>query len=156
LRVRQLTAQKKRIVSDTGWKSGSIPPRESAIFTKTRPAGNGWRWRSGKVETRTNKFVLFAQCHPGKENWKAWLIMISENGPSIVGRLEHHGTHPGLHLHTHCERSGIEVGGSSINNLVRIPDSTKNHRRASSWTESGFWEAAKKFFRIYEERGDLL
>lgn len=156
MRVRKIARKRKVIQSDTGWKTGGIPPRDSGIFPKTRPISGGWKWRSGKVRAENEEFVLLAQCNPGKDNWKSWLIFQSPSGPALVARLEHHGTHPGLHIHTDCDRSGVEVGGSSISNLGRLPAASSRHRRDSAWTEAGFWEAAKNFFRISEEKGSLI
>ncbi|MCB9958232.1 MAG: hypothetical protein H6843_06395 [Rhodospirillaceae bacterium] len=85
--------------------------------------------------------------------------MIEQNGnASVVGRFEHHGTHPGLHVHSHCQRSGIELGPSGLDDLVRIPKVGRGsyHRRQIAWTETAFWEAAKRFFRVKEPKGTLL
>ncbi|MBC6442631.1 MAG: hypothetical protein GDA53_05805 [Rhodobacteraceae bacterium] len=74
----------------------------------------------------------------------------------MAGCLDHHGTHPGLHAHAHCHRGGVETGPAGLDNLARIPAAGRHHRRNSAWTENGFWEAAKTFFRIQDQRGTLI
>ena len=77
---------------------------------------------------------------------------------SLVVRLEHHGTHPGLHVHTSCQRSGIAVGPGGLDGLVRIPtvERPTYHRRKNAWTVNSFWHFALRFFRVEEEKGMLL
>jgi hypothetical protein len=101
-------------------------------------------------------FVLLAECNPSRANWKAMLILVTDTGASVVGRFEDHGSHPALHIHAHCERGGLEPGASSIDDLPRIPPAHQHHRRTTAWTEPGFWEAARRFFRIEEPKGPLL
>jgi hypothetical protein len=43
-----------------------------------------------------------------------------------------------------------------MDNLARIPPAGAPHRRTFAWTETSFWEAAKRFFRVEEKRGPLL
>ena len=84
------------------------------------------------------------------DNWQAYLMVETVEGASVVGRFESHGSHPGVHGHAHCERSGIEVGASGLDNLARCPPADTIHRRTNAWTESTFWEAARSFFRVRE------
>lgn len=101
--------------------------------------------------------MLLALVNRARDNWQAMLLQerVGE-GWSIVARYEHHGSHPGLHIHSDCDRSGIETGPSSLDKLGRIPAATERHRRIPVWTEAGFWEAAKRFFRIQEQKGPLI
>jgi hypothetical protein len=151
MRVRHLAGASKVIVADSGkWSVSDLPPRHAPIYAKTRPMRAGWRWRSLKAKAGTQNFVLTVICNPKRDNWQAILMVESEVGASVVARLEYHGSHPGLHIHGHCERGGIEVGGSGLDNLVRIPPAAQKHRRLNAWTEGTFWEAAKQFFRMGE------
>jgi hypothetical protein len=84
------------------------------------------------------------------------LILCTEEGASVVSRYEHHGSHAGLHAHSDCHRSGQEIGPTSMDKLPRVPAAGARHRRAHAWTEDGFWEAARKFFRFRERKGSLL
>lgn len=159
MRVRHLIGLKKEILTETEWQTTDLQPRHAPIFPKTTPIRAGWRWRSARASGKDADFVLLAKCNPKRDNWQAFLIAATTDGSySVVGRFEHHGSHPGLHVHAHCERSGVEVGTRSLDDLARIPAAGSNsyHRRTNAWTEGSFWEAAKRFFRVSEKRGPLL
>lgn len=116
-------------------------------------------WRSARANGKSGKYVLLAQCNPRRDNWKAILMKLAEDGSaSTVGRFEHHGSHPGLHAHAHCQRGGIESGPASLDDLIRVPQAGPEayHRRNNAWTEGSFWEAAKRHFRVQEIKGSLV
>lgn len=158
MRVRHLIASEKELHSDTDWQTTDLQPRFAPIFPKTTPIRAGWKWRSARASSSAKEYVLLAKCNPRRDNWQAFLMLITDDGASVVGRFEHHGSHPGLHAHAHCERSGIENGPRGLDDLVRLPaaGSKSYHRRTHAWTERGFWEAAKRFFRFEEKKGPLL
>jgi len=165
MRVRHLVSERKIERYDTGWSINDLPPRHAPIFAKTRPIRAGWKWRSARaegvadnhiLEEPVRSYILTAICNPSRDNWKAFLIVETADGPSVVGRFEYHGSHPGIHIHTHCERCGIEIGGSGLDNLVRVPPAGQFHRRVNAWTEGTFWTAAKRFFRIEDDNGPLF
>ncbi|MFG6528268.1 hypothetical protein [Sulfitobacter sp. M23508] len=144
------------MTTDTGWQTKDLPPKYAPIFVKSRPVRGSWKWRAAQVSDMHNDYVLTALCDPKRDNWKSFLSLQLPTGSSVVARFEHHGSHPGLHSHADCHRSGLEIGAQSLDNLSRFPDAKSPHRRTNSWTESGFWEASKKFFRITEMPGSLL
>ncbi len=156
MRVRQLITQKKLQKTDTGWSLNDMPPRYSPIYMKSRPIKAGWKWRSSFCCSNHANFILTALCNVRRDNWQAYLMVETPDGVSVVGRFESHGSHPGVHGHAHCERGGIEVGASGLDNLVRCPPAEKRHRRANAWTESTFWEAARSFFRVKDNFGPLF
>lgn len=156
MRVRHLIALKKVLKSDTQWLTTDMPPRHCPIYSKTYPIRAGWRWRSAQASAGAENYVLMAMCHPGKGNWKATLIVQTPAGHSVVARFEDHSSHPGLHAHSHCDRSGVEVSGSGMNALVRAPAAQEHHRRTNAWTEGTFWEAALRFFRVESPKGTLI
>ena len=157
MRIRKMVAEEKLLESDTQWREEDLPPRHSCIFDKTKPVRAGWKWRSTTVRGAQGEYVFLTQCNPRKDEWKAWLIYKTLTGnASLVSRLEYHGSHPGLHVHGHCARGGIEEGASSIDGLVRIPSANKTHRRVNTWREDAFWELARKHFRINFPQGTLL
>jgi hypothetical protein len=158
MRVRRLIRLEKELLSDTDWKTTDLQPRFAPIFPKTTPIRAGWRWRSARASGAEGEYVLLAKCNPPRDNWQACLILTLDEGASVVGRFEHHGSHPGLHAHAHCERGGVETGTRGLDDLVRVPaaGSTSYHRRRNAWSENGFWEAAKRFFRIKERKGPLI
>ena len=159
MRVRKLIREQKTLGTDTNWQTRDLQPRYAPLFTRTLPIRGGWQWRSGKATGDTGNFVLLAKCNPAYDNWQAILIFVGDDGTaSAVTRFEHHGSHPGLHAHAHCERSGVEPGSTSLDDLVRAPKAEQGryHRRRNSWTPDTFWVAAKRFFRIQESIGSLL
>jgi hypothetical protein len=156
MRVRHLIREQKIQRSDTGWQLTDMPPRHSPIYTKSRPIRAGWKWRAAHCEAKGRKFILTALCNVGRDNWKAVLIIEADEGTSVVARFEYHGSHPGLHGHSHCERSGLEFGASGLDDLVRCPKEGKRHRRDNAWTEATFWEAARQFFHIEDDNGPLF
>lgn len=156
MRIRRLITELKTQETDTNWRRDDMQPRHAPVFARTRPTPAGWQWRAAAAESDVRQYVLYAFCNPGRENWMAMLILRAESGASVIGRLEYHGSHPGLHAHAHCVRGGLEVGPSSIDNLARLPSSGTYHRRTVAWTENGFWEAARRFFRVHERKGPLL
>ena len=158
MRVRHLIESKKQLQSDTNWRYDDLKPRFAPIFPKTTPIKAGWKWRSARASCDEGACILLAKCNPRRDNWQAFLMLDADEGTSVIARFEHHGTHPGLHAHAHCERSGIETGPQGLDNLVRIPiaGSKSYHRRTNAWTEHRFWEESKKFFRIQEKKGSLL
>jgi hypothetical protein len=153
MRVRHLIGALKRLRSDTGWSTSDLPPRHAPIYSRTRPIRAGWTWRSGVCEADGQHFILTALGNPGRDNWQAILILETTLGPSVVARFEHHGSHPGLHGHAHCERGGVETGASGLDHLARVPKVDRPHRRENAWTEQAFWEAARRFFRVADDHG---
>lgn len=156
MRVRHLIEKTKLEKSHTGWSPNDMPPRFSPIYTRTRPIRAGWKWRSSQSHAENMNFILTALCNAQRDNWQAYLMVETPDGVSVVARFESHGSHPGLHGHSHCERSGIEVGASGLDNLVRCPPADKAHRRTNAWTENTFWEAARRFFRVKDDFGPLF
>ena len=156
MRVRHLVTDHKWVDSDTGWSSNDLPPRHAPIYPKSRPIRAGWRWRSARLDSADESYVLLVLCNAGRDNWQAILIRNLSNGASVVSRYEYHGSHPGTHAHFNCSRSGIEVGATSLDHLSRSPRAGQVHRRLNGWTEQTFWEAAKQFFRVTENDGPLF
>ncbi|HVJ41455.1 MAG TPA: hypothetical protein VM639_08155 [Dongiaceae bacterium] len=145
-------------MSDTGWKNEDIPPRHAPYFSKTMPIRKHWRWRSLVVQdTAGAAYVLLVRYNNMKGDWQAVLCRKFDDGTaSIIGRFEYHEDHPGVHIHSHCDRSGVEIGAIGLDGLARIPRTGRVHRRKAAWTENSFLEAAKRFFRIEEKKGGLL
>lgn len=156
MRVRGLIAEHKTQETDTGWRRDDMQPRHAPVFARTRPIRAGWQWRSARAGSGERQYVLTALCNPARDNWQAILLLCGETDASVVARYEYHGSHPGVHAHADCDRSGLELGPASIDNLPRRPSAQAFHRRTFAWTDDRFWEAARKFFRVRERKGPLL
>jgi len=133
-----------------------MPPRHCPIYSKSRPSRAGWQWRSLTAGVEGREFIMVAICNPSRGNWKSMLLLKVGNDYSVVARFEDHSSHPGVHIHSHCERSGVEIGAISLGTLIRIPPAGRTHRRQNAWTLSTFWAAAKDFYRIADHIGPLF
>lgn len=156
MRVRHYVREPKIIANDSGWRTDDIPPRFSGIYEKSRPNRGTWRWRSVLAKASEREYIFLTQINEPRDEWKAWLVVLLNPGASIVSRYEYHGSHAGIHVHSHCELAGEEPGPQLINNLVRIPDASSYHRRQLTLRPGSFWETARKHFRIEFPTGDLL
>lgn len=89
-------------------------------------------------------------------DFKSILMEETASGVSVIARFEYHSSHPGLHVHAHCERGGIEIGPTGMSDLARIPPIGKKHRRVAAFTLSTFWEEARRFYGIMDDNGPLF
>lgn len=156
MRVRSYLRVPKSLVSVTGWSTNDLPPRHNPLNTRTKPMRSGWEWQSAKVASGSGNYLLVAECNASKGNWKAVLMLETDGGHSVIARFEDHASHPGMHVHAHCDRCGLEVGASGMSALERSPKAGMRHRRTHAWTRSSFWAAALAFFRISEPTGSLI
>ena len=129
MRVRKLIREKKTLESDTNWRSPNMKRKHAPVHAKTVPIRAGWQWRSAKVFGVSGRYVLFAKCNRHRDNWQAVLTKVNlDSTASAVTRHEHHGGHPGLHVHAHCKRSGVELGTQSLDDLIRVPATRSRSR----------------------------
>lgn len=156
MRVRRLTRSSKSQVSDTKWRTDDIQPRYCPVFARTRPNRAGWQWRSVRAEIDQRKFVAFALVNLRRSNFKSMLIEETPAGPSVIARYEFHGSHPGIHVHADCDRSGIETTATGMDGLARIPPANRPHRRTAAFSVSTFWNEARRFFGIETDDGPLF
>lgn len=156
MRVRSLCRVRKHLQSDTGWQRSDLPPRHDPLISRTKPIRGFWQWRSAKAASADcRNFVLVALCNSAKGNWKSHLLIATPSGHSVVARFEHHSSHGGLHIHAHCDRGGVDIGPTGMDNLSRVPRIGRE-RRNVAWTETTFWQAALRFYRIEEPLGPLF
>lgn len=156
MRVRRLISETKYQQSDTGWRTDDMPPRACPIYPKGRPSRAGWEWRSIRVASSGREYVMVALANALRSDWKATLMVKTPTGYSVVGRYEHHSSHPGRHLHTDCTRSGLEDGSSGMDNLRCIPPHSASNKGNAAYTAATFWSAARAFFRIRDNLGPLF
>lgn len=156
MRVRHLIKLPKVQTTDTAWRDDDMPPRACPIFSKSRPTRAGWRWRSARAKADGHEFVLVALTNVRRGDLKATLMIQTPAGYSVVGRYEFHASHPGLHIHAHCGRGGIENGASGMDDLARIPRADRRHNHVAALSVSTFWEEARRFFRINDDLGPLF
>lgn len=158
MRVRHIINRPKTLQSDTGWRQDDLQPRHAPYFAKTLPVRRHWKWRSLVAQDADgHEYVLVVRCNVVKGDWQAVLCRkVPDSEASVISRFEYHEDHPGIHAHSHCDRSGVETGAAGLNGLARAPGGNTFHRRKITWTENSFLEESKRFFRIREKKGELL
>lgn len=137
---------KKVVSSDTGWKTGPIPPRHAPIFKKSKPLGPAWEWRS--LELRCpERMICLIEVSPAFGKWKAWLIDAAQEEAAVLIRLEDQPGKSGLHIHADCD--GREMTGPQSAMMPhRLPYHGNYHRRTPAWTKKSFVTVAASTFRI--------
>jgi len=157
MRVRAAARLRKIITSDTRWKRDDVQRRYCPINSRTKPIRAGWEWRSLKAASDDGrKFIAYLEANVRKGDFKSVLIEETVNGPSVIARYEYHSSHPGIHVHAHCERSGIEIGASGMDKLERAPRVKERHRRISALSLSTFLAAASRFYGMEYDTGPLF
>lgn len=156
MRVRSILNLEKKITADTLWKQDDVPKRHCPINSRTKPIRAGWEWRSVRAQAADGRsFIAYLEVNLRRGDFKSVLIEDTVNGPSVIARYEYHSSHPGVHAHAHCERSGIEIGASGMDRLVRAPRLKSHHRRSGSLSLSTFWLAASRFYGLKSDPGPL-
>ena len=154
MRVRGIIRLPKTMTDQSsGWTKKDLPPRWCPIFARKRPVAGDWQWRAARAAHDNREFTVVAQCNPSRGNWKAMLIEKTGLGHSVIARFEDHSSHPGVHAHSHCDRSGLEIGATSLDALARIPAAGAFHRRTQAHTLQSFWDEALQFFNVTESTG---
>lgn len=146
------------MIADTGWRDGVIHKQQAPWHEAGIQDRESWKWRS--ITARSNRdvnYILLIRFRLVNLNCQAILGRKVEGGWSAVGRYEYHSDHPGLHLHAHCDRGGLETGPTSLDNLQRIPERLSRCRQSrADWTKDSFLNAARQFYRVVEPKGSLL
>jgi len=147
--LRPLIIAPKTIGRLQDWTIDDLPPRWS-VFPKTRRTPPGWQWCAFHLDCEDREPLrLLLQAHPGRDNWKAWLIEGHGNLARVAVRLEHHGgSGEGLHVHASCADRDPVYGPPSIQAAAdrRIPQGTA--RRSGPWTKRQFRDYALAVFRV--------
>jgi hypothetical protein len=102
------------------------------------------------------EFTLVALANLRRGDFKATLIIKTATGHAVVSRFEYHSSHPGVHAHGDCRRSGLEEGATGMDGLIRIPSAASRHRRVAAVTRSTFWTSARSFFHVQDDFGPLF
>lgn len=149
--TRRIALARKSISSDTGWKTGNLPPRHAPVFSKSKPHRPGWEWRSLRIlDDDGNVYICLFEISPNFGKWNSRLIAKCDDGSwAVLIRLEDQPGKSGLHVHANCYGERL-YGAESMNMPERIPQHDSLHRRQTAWTKHSFFFAAVSILRIHD------
>lgn len=147
--MRSIAIATKRLIEDTGWKSGTIPPRHAPVFKRTKGMPPGWQWRSVRLQCEEGDLVLLLKAVPVRNKFQAWLMRPGRAGAGVLLlRIEDQPGKRGLHVHVDCENEP-PAGPAGIGaEPPRYPPHGSRHRRTQDWTRETFWEQVRVMLRI--------
>jgi hypothetical protein len=162
MNLKQIIKAGKTVHSWGEWKSGDIPKKLfplSKARVKAYKVGKGSRWRIVEFSCIENEFRLNIQINPTKEQFRAWLGILSDRDITLVLRLEFHGTHPGWHVHSVCDDdldkipSGVRTGPW----WNRFPTPKGRHRKLEfGVTEDSAVDFVNGYLKLYQGGYRLL
>jgi hypothetical protein len=149
--------KKKRTTSTGVWASGAVQKGKFPIFRSAYPLGSAWRWRSAELSSGSEEYRLLVMLRLDKPNYKAWLAVKIRSDWAVVGRLESHHDHGGLHCHLQCLETGVVMGRIDPPDAISVPHWKAHHRtRNAISSETVAWETALRFFRAQTAEVGLL
>lgn len=141
------------------WHIGKMPRSgaNALSLSKARAMklGAEWRWAHVQLDVNGAAHRIWICYHPKKENFLAVAGRVLSDGDLlVVGILEHHGTHPGWHIHGCCEELDRSSHGRlRYPEMVRIPQPNQRHRSMDfPLSDDEAMDIAGKHFRIQELR----
>jgi hypothetical protein len=149
IRIRKVVSKAgdwKVVTGKSGMTAASFPISKSYGVL----LGRNWHWRSDAVEGNGMAFRILTAFHPGKEEYKACMVVPRGNQHVVVASLEFHGDHPGWHCHLPCcDLDDVEAGQGHPRSANRLPAAVGNHRRMGfGMTESAALAKSFEFFRV--------
>ena len=91
----------KREISWNAWTTGKKMPKSAFPLTNRRAyqlAGT-WTWRTGIFLIAEEEFRILLAYKVDKQEFLAMLGRVDPDGTTVLCRVEHHGSHPGWHVH---------------------------------------------------------
>lgn len=171
--IRRLVFSAKRPTEKaTDWSNDNAPRRLTPFARSMRLPSDKWEWRSLKCASEDRNFIVFSRVCFQMGNYQAWLLLDTQDGISLLARLEDHASHAGLHAHCACGDDLPLLGSQSINigpdgqqQLYRIPiiKSARpggcSRRTVQGESPDQFFDLALMIFRIEmpsKPQGELL
>ena len=93
------------------WTRGKRMPKTAFRLRKPYPVPRAWVWRIISFECAGEPYKVLLKARPERHDFMAMLVH-DEGEPTVLCRVEHHGSHPGWHIHYQAERpfsSGVVV-----------------------------------------------
>ena len=92
----------KTDVNTGSWKSGRMP--KTIVRTKAPYVLSGsWSWRVVTFKFEGDDYTLLIAHRAERTDFMAMLVHVGQEA-TILCRLEHHGSHPGWHVHYQAQR----------------------------------------------------
>lgn len=89
-------------VNTGSWKTGRMP--KSAIRTKAPYVLSGsWSWRIITFSAKGENYTILVAHRAERADFMAMLVHAGSEA-TVLCRVEHHGSHPGWHIHYQAER----------------------------------------------------
>lgn len=154
--LREFILAPKTIVDLGAWSDKRMP-KTGGKFPLTRARRNfrvglsGWRWRVVTVSALERTYRLLVMYHAAKENYYAFLGLVTEGDTLVIGKLEYHSTHRGWHVHSCCEPPDMtNAGRMKYPSMGRYPGGNARHRSVEFEVSGDVaaLEKAARHFRI--------
>lgn len=146
-------------ISPAKWQQGKMPKSGTNAVSLSRARvirlGAEWRWTHIKLDVDSEPHRIWVCYHPRKQNYMALACkVLADSEMLVLGVLEHHGTHPGWHIHGCCSETDEScLGRLRYPEMVRIPEAGRIHRNfAFPSCDEDALDIAGRHFRITELR----
>lgn len=153
--LRAFIRARKVIVDQGAWSDKRMPKTGGKYpLTKTRSLRVGavnWRWRVIRLGAGSNEYRLFVGYNTAKREFHSVVgLDLGESTTLVLGRLENHATHPGLHMHGCCQAADKRNSGrTNYPDMVRMPTAKQNHRlKNQTLSDGAAIEIVARYFRI--------
>ena len=114
MNVWNLRGEAKTEVRLGSWNSGKMPKTAMPLSKQRHRSyklGNQWRWRLVNFLCEGRSFRLLIAHDSEKEQFLAMLGEDTNGDTKVVASIEHHGTHPGWHIHFCFEKMSSVPSG---------------------------------------------
>lgn len=110
------------------WESGRPMPKSALKLRKPYPVSGKWTWRLVRFSVDGDRYTVLLKHRKGRQDFMAMLVRETEGEPgSVLCRIEHHGSHPGWHVH-------YQAHAPFVSGVVRMP----GERRRDCGVDSAF------------------
>lgn len=129
---RAFWCEEKTDIAEGHWSDHKMPksgPNTVLLRSKPLRFGVGFRWCIVSLMSGGVAHKILLACHREKRNFCAYLFKSIGNDNLLLARLENHGTHPGIHIHACCQKTGPgAVGRTGYPEIARYPGPKSYHR----------------------------
>lgn len=101
MRVYQALRQPKTLAGNVAWHEGKKMPDSAFPLSRSHSyaVGRTWDWCVCDASDADTEYKILIAFDPGREQYRAWLGLVSGHDLAILARLEYHPTHRGWHCH---------------------------------------------------------